>query len=247
MALPWHTKIHAHGLASDPLPLPLVSSAHACVSLPAWQITNLASGLPLGFALGRTFQPLDVPTGRFENIGQIEHKLGLATASTLVIGDVRRAPLGTLNAAGTVHAAGNRVDVDFRRLVFGLDSVLGRPLDPPLRKVIVPQQKAGVAQPANDVTYLDGVCRVTRGGDDSLFIFRREPSDEPMLSLEGEPRYARRVERAPKLAAGRRRAALRQDCAHCLGSSAPKIPGGGYQTNRPKLRGLVNLSLSALV
>ena len=154
-----HPQIHAHVLASAPCFPCFWSHRHTSVCpCPTWQITNLASGLPLGFALGRTFQPLDVPTGRFENIGQIEHKLGLATASTLVIGDVRRAPLGTLNAAGTVNAAGNRVDVDFRRLVFGLDSVLGRPLDPPLRKVIVPQQKAGVAQPANDVTYLDGVA-----------------------------------------------------------------------------------------
>jgi hypothetical protein len=101
-----------------------------------------------------------------------------------VVGDVRRAPLGTFNAAGTVNNDGNRVDVDFRRLVFGLDSVLGQQLEPPLRKVIVPKQNPDAAQPANDVTYLDDTCRITRGGDDSLFIFRREASMRPMLSLD---------------------------------------------------------------
>ena len=134
--------------------------------------------------LAETYQPLDLATGRFENYGKIEHKLGLATASTLVVGDVRPAPLGTLNAAGTRNADGNRVDVTFGRLVFGLDSVLGRPLEPPLRKTIIPKQDPSVAQPANDVTYLDATCRVTRGGDNSLFVFRREPAARPMLSLE---------------------------------------------------------------
>ena len=76
------------------------------------EITNLAAGLPLGFALGKTYQPLDAATGRFENQGSVEHKYGLARASTLVVGDVRRAPPGTLNAAGTVNSNGNRVDVE---------------------------------------------------------------------------------------------------------------------------------------
>ena len=103
------------------------------------EITNLASGLPLGFALGPTYQPLDPASGRFENIGNVEHVLGLARASTRVIGDVRVAPIGTTNAAGTVNQDGNRVDVDFRRLTFALDEVLGRPTRG-LRKVIVPKQ-----------------------------------------------------------------------------------------------------------
>ena len=100
------------------------------------EITNLATGLPLGFVLGPTYQPIDIATGRFENQGAVVHRLGLARASTCVVGDVRRAPLGTVNAAGTVNDAGNRVDVDFRRITFGLDELFGSPLR--LQKVLVP-------------------------------------------------------------------------------------------------------------
>ena len=105
----------------------------------AREITNLAAGLPLGFALGKTYQPVDLATGRFENQGLVEHVLGVARASTCVVGDLRLAPAGTLNAAGTVNDAGNRVDVDFRRITFGLDELLGRPST--LRKVLRPRAR----------------------------------------------------------------------------------------------------------
>lgn len=148
----------------------------------AREITNLASGLPLGFALGTTYQPVDVATGRFENQGLVEHVYGLARASTLVVGDVVPAPLGTLNAAGTLNRDNNRVDITFRRISFNLDEFLGKPVSN-VRKVLSPAQKVGAAQPANDITYLDGTMRVTRGGEDSLFIFRREASPRPMLTV----------------------------------------------------------------
>jgi len=91
----------------------------------AREITNLASGLPLGFVLGPTYQPVDLASGTFENQGGVLHALGLAKAATTVVGDVRPAAGGTLNAAGTRDVAGNRVDVDFRRLTFSLDELLG--------------------------------------------------------------------------------------------------------------------------
>jgi hypothetical protein len=69
-----------------------------------------------------------------------------------VVGDVRLARAGTLNAAGTVNDAGNRVDVDFRRITFSLDELLGAPLAR-VRKVIVPTQDPDAPQPANDITY----------------------------------------------------------------------------------------------
>jgi hypothetical protein len=116
------------------------------------EIRNLASGLPLGFALGKVYQPLDPTSGRFENQASIEHIYGIARASNLVIGDVRVAPAGTVNAAGTVNNAGNRVDVDFRRITFSLEEFLGKPVQ--LRKVIVTNKSADAAQPANDITYL---------------------------------------------------------------------------------------------
>ena len=170
--------------ARDLAKSPTLSDSWRLIYSNGREISNLAAGLPLGFALGKTYQPLDASTGRFENQGSVENKFGLARASTLVVGDVRIAPPGTLNAAGTSNDAGNRVDVDFRRLVFGLEEVLGQPLQKPLQKVIVTKQKADAPQPANDITYLDATCRITRGGDDSLFIFRREPAPRPLLTAE---------------------------------------------------------------
>ena len=153
------------------------------------EITSLAAGFPGGFALGPTYQPIDLATGRFENQGNVLNRYGLARLSTCVVGDVRPAPAGSLNAAGTVNDRGNRVDVIFRRITFSLDEVLGRPAS--VRKILVPNQQAGTAQPANDVTYLQADMRITRGGDGALFIFRREESDRPMLTpAEREELYS---------------------------------------------------------
>ncbi len=175
--------------ARDLARAPMLSGSWRLLYSNGREITNLATNLPLGFALGETYQPLDVATGRFENRGTIVQKLGLARASTCVVGDVRLAPAGTLNAAGTLNDRGNRVDVDFRRLVFSLDELAGRPAA--LRKIIVPRNDPSAAQPANDVTYLDGDLRVTRGGDDGLFIFRREESGTPLLTAnQREELYA---------------------------------------------------------
>jgi hypothetical protein len=118
-----------------------------------------------------------------------EKEARLKATSNCVIGDVRVAPLGTVNAAGTINSAGNRVDVDFRRITFSLDEIFGRPVS--FRKVIVTKQAPAAAQPANDVTYLDETLRITRGGDDSLFIFRREASPRALLTAaEREALYA---------------------------------------------------------
>lgn len=157
----------------------------------AREITNLASGLPLGFALGPTYQPVDLARGYFENQGNVLHKFGIAKAATTVVGDVRVATRGTTNAAGTVSTDGNRIDVDFRRITFEATEVLGRPVSG-LRKIVVPKQAADAAQPANDVLYLDAAVRVTRGGDDGIFIFRREDEGgRPLLSeVERDALYA---------------------------------------------------------
>jgi len=159
----------------------------------AREINNLASGLPLGFVLGPTFQPVDLAAGTFENQCAVLHVLGLAKASTTVVGDVRPAAGGTRNAAGTEDLAGNRIDIDFHRLTFSLDELLGVPLPRAgLQKVIVTKPDPTAPQPANDISYLDREARVTRGGDDSLFIFRREAAERPMLTLaEREALYAK--------------------------------------------------------
>jgi len=190
-------RLDARGLARDGA----LNGSWRLLYSNAREISNLASGLPLGFALGPTYQPIDVATGRFENQGTVVHKLGIARASTCVVGDVRVAPLGTLNAAGTRNDAGNRVDVDFRRITFGLDEILGRPVA--VQKVLVPSLDASASQPANDITYLDCTLRITRGGDDALFIFRREESSRPLLTHEQrEQLYSRGGGAAVKTATG---------------------------------------------
>ncbi|KAL1518964.1 hypothetical protein AB1Y20_003234 [Prymnesium parvum] len=151
------------------------------------EITNLAEGLPLGFALGRTYQPIDISRGYFENQGAIEHVLGLARASTCVVGDVSVAPANTRNAAGTLDVAGNRVFVDFRRIVFSIDELLGQKMSG-LRKVVVPRNDPNAARPSNDITYLSAGVRLTRGGDDSIFVFTREAVERPLLSVDERER-----------------------------------------------------------
>ena len=145
------------------------------------EITSLAAGLPLGFVLGPTFQPLDTATARFENQGNVLSRYGIARLSTTVVGDVRPAPAASLNTAGVRNDRGNRVDVEFRRITFSLDELFGSPVR--LAKVLTPNLKEGVEQPANDQTYLSANVRVVRGGDGALFIFRREESDRPLLSM----------------------------------------------------------------
>ena len=59
------------------------------------------------------------------------------------------------------------------------------PLQPHLldSKVLSPSLQPGAAQPANDITFLDLAVRIVRGGDGALFVFRREESDRPLLSV----------------------------------------------------------------
>ena len=68
---------------------PLLAGSWRLLYANAREIRNLASGLPLGFALGKVYQPLDPATGRFENQALVEHAWGVARASNLIIGDVR--------------------------------------------------------------------------------------------------------------------------------------------------------------
>ena len=65
--------------------------------------------------------------------------------------------------------------------MFSLDELFGRPVR--LRKVLKTALKPGVEQPANDQTFLSANMRVVRGGDGALFIFRREESSRPLLSM----------------------------------------------------------------
>jgi hypothetical protein len=147
------------------------------------EIVSLSKGLPLGFYVGPTYQPLDTSLGFFENLAQVENPYQLASLQTIVVGRVYPGEKGSFNAVGVENTDNNRVDVEFELIVFQLDKILGITLDEPIRKILIPKKKQtndneGQVLPANDQTYLDDNVRIVRGGDGSLFIFSREEKDD---------------------------------------------------------------------
>ena len=157
---------------------PLLSSGDwRLVYSNAPEIVGLAKGLPLGFQLGPTYQPLDTTNGWFENTASVEN--GVASLRTIVVGNIQPSPASSINAAGILNERNNRVIVNFEAIVFELDQVLGRPLAKPIRKTIAPKAtEDGSPLPANDQTYLDESVRIVRGGDGSLFVFCRDAGRE---------------------------------------------------------------------
>ena len=81
------------------------------------------------------------------------------------VGEFAPARAGSVNAAGVVNDRDDRVDVVFRRVVFQLDGVAGRPVTN-VRKVVSPRPDPTLAQPAVDVTFIDDDLRVTDGEGD---------------------------------------------------------------------------------
>ncbi|CAE8628206.1 unnamed protein product [Polarella glacialis] len=161
------------GLSQDTLALQLLNGSWRLLYTDAPEITALAA-LPLGFELGPVFQPIDVILGSFENQALVLNSAGIAEGNLRVVGSFRAAPLGSLNAAGIANEAGDRLDVNFDRLVFSLDRLLGISTD--FRRVVSPKPAPGAAQPAVDITYLDESLRITRGGDGSLFVLLKVPA-----------------------------------------------------------------------
>jgi hypothetical protein len=163
----------------------------------ASEIVSLSKGLPLGFYVGPTYQPLDTGLGFFENSARVNHPYNLASLQTVVVGRVYPGEKGSFNAVGIENTDNNRVDIEFELIVFQLDKILGITLDEPIRKILIPKKKQimtsgptssslssetndnkSQALPANDQTYLDDNVRIVRGGDGSLFIFSREEKDD---------------------------------------------------------------------
>ena len=154
---------------------PILSGSWRLLYSNAPEIVGLAKGLPLGFFLGPTYQPLDTAKGFFENTAKLDHPYKLATLQTIVVGTIEPSPKGSVNAANVVNNKNNRVIVNFEVIAFELDSLLGIQIQPPIRKTIVSRApKEGIPLPANDQTYLDERVRIVRGGDGSLFVFSRE-------------------------------------------------------------------------
>lgn len=175
---------------------PQLSGSWRLIYSNAAEISNLAVNLPLGFCLGKTYQPLDTAAGFFENRAPLEHPWHLGKLQVNVVGDVRVAKRGTRNAVDVVNDSNNRVDIDFKAITFELQELLG--FQTSIQKSLTPKSiDQSKAQPANDVTYLDDYTRIVRGGDGSLFVFRRETSSEKpaMLSrLEREELFGQRGE-----------------------------------------------------
>uniref|UniRef100_A0A7S0Y7P6 Plastid lipid-associated protein/fibrillin conserved domain-containing protein n=1 Tax=Pseudo-nitzschia delicatissima TaxID=44447 RepID=A0A7S0Y7P6_9STRA len=145
------------------------------------EIVGLAKGLPLGFRLGPTYQPLKTEQGWFENTARVTNVL--AGLRTIVVGTIVPSPKGDVNAAGIINDKNNRVFVNFEAIVFELDELFGSPLQKPIRKTIAPRTpEPGSPLPANDQTYLDERVRIVRGGDGSLFVFCKDARDFLPLS-----------------------------------------------------------------
>lgn len=167
------TSPYGRNLTSSTKALTDLSGTWRLLYTDAPEITGLANP-PLGFQLGPVFQPIDTPSKSFENIALVTQNLGLARGNLRVVGTFKPAAMGSLNAAGVKNVVGNRIDVDFKRLVFTVDDLLGLSTGGRLRKVASPQAKPGAPQPAVDITYLDEALRITRGGDNSIFVLMKE-------------------------------------------------------------------------
>lgn len=165
-------------ILQDPAKLQQLSGKWRLLFSDAPEITGLAN-LPLGLAVGPVYQPIDVSSKIFENQSPIVQKLGLVKGNLRVVGTFAAAPLRSVNAAGVVNTCGNRIDVNFERLVFSVDQLVGISTGSFLQRVATPTRAPGAPQPAIDITYLDDFLRITRGGDGSLFILVKEDAAGP--------------------------------------------------------------------
>eukprot|EP00439_Symbiodinium_sp_Y106_P033917 s3318_g4.t1 len=134
-------------ILQDPAKLQQLSGKWRLLFSDAPEITGLAN-LPLGLAVGPVYQPIDVSSKIFENQSPIVQKLGLVKGNLRVVGTFAAAPLRSVNAAGVVNTCGNRIDVNFERLVFSVDQLAGISTGSFLQRVATPTRAPGAPQPA---------------------------------------------------------------------------------------------------
>lgn len=110
----------------------------------------------------------------------VQHRLRLATGSTRLVGDIEVAPLGGKNRGGVINDRGQRVHVNFRRIIFAVDTISGFGTGGRLAKIMVPKPLPGASQTSVDITYLDSDFRITRDGRDGvLHLHVKEESPVP--------------------------------------------------------------------
>jgi len=153
------------------------------------EITTLTT-LPLGFRLDAVYQPVDLAGLSFENQAAVGNAaIPFARGSTRVVGDLAAVADNT-----------NRLDVDFRRVIFALESPVR------LRRVVAPKRDPAAIRPSITVTYLDDSMRLTRGANGALFVLVRGAASEstafaPLTRDERAELYAE-TKRADEVVAG---------------------------------------------
>ena len=128
----------------------------------AREIRRLNS-LPLGLELGKVYQEIDVASKSFFNLAFVKHPLGLISGNVKV----------TATFEPAKEETNKRINVKFNKRYLSIEKILGiqtAKLNP--FKVV----QAGNPQgriPCLDITYLDEILRIGRGGGGDLFVLKR--------------------------------------------------------------------------
>lgn len=181
--------IEASNPSPNPLSSPFIELLDGCWKLlfsTAREITTL-SALPPIFQLQSVYQMIDLKNRKLENRAQLKVAGAVkgfvrVTGCFYPVSESTRTPpeLQKPNLDGETREKlrklleGRRVNVRFQKRSFGIESILGIPVNSfleTLRQV----QVAPLSQrePSLDITYLDENFRIGRGGDGGIFVLER--------------------------------------------------------------------------
>ncbi len=123
--------------------------------------------LPLGFLVGKIYQIIDIETASFENKAWVEHSSGLLSGYVRVTATFEPA------LEGENLLPNQKINVDFKQRFIGINKILGikTSLLDPIRVVEARNPQGRI--PSLNITYIDQIMRIGRGGDGSLFILTR--------------------------------------------------------------------------
>lgn len=157
-------------LTSFPRPLlygsPLLDGSWLLQYSTAREIRSLRR-LPLGFLVGKIYQIIDIKKASFENKAWVEHSSGLLSGYVRVTATFEPA------LEGEDRLPSQKINVDFKQRFVGINKVLGikTSLLDPVRVVEARNPQGRI--PSLNITYIDQIMRIGRGGDGSLFILTR--------------------------------------------------------------------------